>query len=142
MAKVTAHDAETGEVHELRTPFLDDQGREVLDPRPMAPPIGYVKQPSLWEQMRAMIRDEISRSAQEEGFESFEEADDFEMDDLDPTSPYEEVFEPEIPASPPPLPESPSAAAKGSSAAAPPSEGPGSRVSETPSPAASPAGSE
>lgn len=111
--------------------FIDDLGREILDPNPLEPPIGYNPQPTLVEQMRAMIRGERLRQlAEEEGFESFEEADDFELDaDPAPASPYEEVFEPtparelrrrraeaEAAASQPPKPEEkPAAATSGGS---------------------------
>jgi len=78
--------------------YLTEDGREKPDPTPLAPPIGYVKQPHLWEQMREMVRHQLSEAAVDSGRESFEEADDFDVgDDYDPTSPYEEVFEPYIP---------------------------------------------
>lgn len=75
---------------------LDDRGRELLDPRPLAPPVGYQKQPSMIEHIRAMVRSEALRQAAEaHGAESFEDADDFDVgDDYDPTSPYEGEFEP------------------------------------------------
>lgn len=77
-------------------PGLDKEGREVPDPIPMAPPIGYKRQPSLTERIRDMVRSEHLRiAALEAGQETFEEADDFEVgDDFDPNSPYEEVFDP------------------------------------------------
>lgn len=68
---------------------------EEVDPVPMSPPVGYKKQPTIWEQQRALIRSEISRQAQDAGFETFEESDDFEVgDDFDPQTPYEADFEP------------------------------------------------
>lgn len=97
-------DTETGEVmfnphyaamanHPKGKP-LTPGGAEVPDPVPMAPPVGYVKQPSMFEHMREMIRRELSQAAAESGVESFEDADDFEVgDDYDPRSPYEEEFE-------------------------------------------------
>ena len=74
----------------------DDQGRELMDPTPVAPPIGYRKSPSITEQIRNMIRSErLREEAEEQGYESFEDADDFDVgDDYDPKSPYEEIFEP------------------------------------------------
>lgn len=83
-------------------------GREVLDSRPMAPPIGYKKQPSLAEQMREMIRGEaLRRAALEQGFETFEESDDFDIPDdpVDPSTPYELEFEgvPRVDMDPDPL---------------------------------------
>lgn len=79
-----------------RDDYLDDFGREKPDPIPMAPPIGYVKQESLSDKIRSMVRSEHLRiAAMEAGAETFEEADDFEVgEDYDPKSPYEEVFDP------------------------------------------------
>lgn len=106
--KTPPHDPETGELVDqapylrslgLRPVLLDDYGRETLDPTPIAPPIGYKKEPSMVEIVRQQIRTEMSRQAVEEGKESFEEADDFDVDDdFDPSSPYEEMFDPAPPA--------------------------------------------
>ena len=76
--------------------YLDEQGREMPNPTPLAPPLGYKKQPSIREQIRNMVRSEqLRQAADASGVETFEEADDFDVgDDYDPTSPYEEVFEP------------------------------------------------
>lgn len=72
-------------------------GREVPDPTPMAPPVGFHKQPSLVDQIRQMVRDENTRLAMNKEAETFEEADDFDVDD-DPHPvgeyDYEENFEP------------------------------------------------
>lgn len=79
---------------ESRRPYIDAAGREVGDPTPMAPPVGYQRPMHLWDQMREMMRQERLLADQAEP-ESFEEADDFDVgDDYDPTSPHEEVFEP------------------------------------------------
>lgn len=66
-------------------------GEEIPDPVPMQPPLGYIKQPSMIEHVRNMIRSEHLRMAAEAGgAESFEEADDFEVaDDIEPISAYE-----------------------------------------------------
>lgn len=73
-------------------------GREFPNPMPLAPPIGFVPQPPIWEQIRAMVQRELSATAGANDAETFEEADDFDVgDDFDPTTPYEEVFEPEHP---------------------------------------------
>lgn len=73
----------------------DARGRELPDPTPMAPPVGFKKQKSLTEQIREQIRSEALRFAAESaGAETFEDADDFEVGDFDPSSPYEEQFEP------------------------------------------------
>ena len=92
----------TGETVDLEE-YLDEKNRrltpdglEIPDPTPIAPPIGYVKQPSLVAQIRAMVRSEKLRlEAEAMGAETFEDADDFDVgDDFDPTSPYEADFEP------------------------------------------------
>lgn len=94
-------DPATGEVYVHRIPeqeyrFPNGQRGERLDPTPMAPPVGFVKQPSMFEQMRAMMRQEHLRLALEaEGLESPDEADDFDVDDdFDPRSPFEEIYDP------------------------------------------------
>lgn len=87
-------DLETGEVRQ----YIDEDGREVLDPTPMEPPLGWKRQPSLAEQIRDMVRSEQLRAAAEaQGMETFEEADDFEVDDdYDPSTPFENDFDPPI----------------------------------------------
>lgn len=91
-------------VTEPGTHFLDDAGREIADNTPMAPPIGYQKTPSIVEQIRMMVRSEkLAQEARDAGYETAEEADDFEIgDDYDPTSPYEHDFEPPLPPAAPP----------------------------------------
>lgn len=68
--------------------------REVLDDTPIAVPAGIKPDMSLEDRIKLMIRTDISHRAAQEGTESFEEADDFNVgDDFDPTSPYEENFD-------------------------------------------------
>jgi len=69
---------------------------EILDPTPLALPVGLKQPPTLQEQIRRMIRsEELRRAAEAAGHETFEESDDFEVgDDYDPKSPYEETFDP------------------------------------------------
>lgn len=78
---------------------LDEHGYELMDSVPVAPPLGYKKQPSLADQIRDMVKGELlRREVEAQGKESFDEADDFDVDDddtYDPSSPYEEVFEPD-----------------------------------------------
>lgn len=85
---------EGGEI--ARVPTHDEQGRELPDPVPLAPPVGWHAQPSMFETMRAMIRSEALRElAEAQGDETFEEAQDFEVDDDDfPQSPHEGDFQP------------------------------------------------
>lgn len=81
----------------MRLPITED-GREVVDPTPMAPPVGYRRQPSMVEIVRQMVRSERLRAeAEAADMETFEESDDFDVgDDFDPTSPYENEFDPPI----------------------------------------------
>lgn len=77
--------------------FLDEFGRELVDPTPMAPPVGFKAQPSMFETMRAMVRSaSLAAAAAAEGMDSFEDANDFDVpdDDFDPRSPWEEQFDP------------------------------------------------
>lgn len=69
----------------------DELGREIPDSRPMAMPAGMRVPESLAETMRRLIRVEMSRQAVESGQESFEEADDFDVDDGEAlmATPYE-----------------------------------------------------
>lgn len=90
-------DPDTGEVLNHKGRRLDAQGREIPDPRPLAPPLGYIEQPPLHELIRQMIRSEQLRAeAEQAGAGSFEEEDDFDVedDDYDPSSPWEENFDP------------------------------------------------
>lgn len=63
---------------------------EFPDPTPVEMPLGFSRPPTLQEEIQRIIRIQMSQQAQAEGFESFEEADDFDVDeDPDPLSPYE-----------------------------------------------------
>ena len=74
---------------------LDPSGGEVLDPRPMEIPAGFRKPESLAETVQRLTRGAIARHAAEQGFESFEESEDFDVDDdFDPSTPYEAEFDP------------------------------------------------
>lgn len=103
--------------------YLTEDGREKPDPTPIAPPVGYIRQPTMVDRMRELVRRELSSQAADQGFETFEEADDFEIgDDYDPRSPYEEIFEPmpvTAPAAPAAAPAAPGAVGGGSGEATP-----------------------
>lgn len=65
-----------------KTKYLDKDGYELPSNVPIAPPVGYVKQPTLTEQIRAMVQAEhLRRDLDRAGFETFEESNDFEVDD-------------------------------------------------------------
>lgn len=77
--------------------FLDDQGREIPDPRPVEIPLGFDRPETLADQVRRLIRsEELRKLAESQEMETFEDSEDFDIDDemFDPQSPYEEVFDP------------------------------------------------
>lgn len=63
---------------------FDPYGREILNPTPMQPPLGYKPVPSLAEQVRQQIR--AYKHLDDNEPETEEEADDFEIED-DPMPP-------------------------------------------------------
>jgi len=68
----------------LRTAMLDGKGREILNPKPLAIPVGMTKPQSLREEIQKVLREEVGRQAQEQGKESWEDANDFDVvDDFD-----------------------------------------------------------
>lgn len=69
---------------------LDEKGRELLDSKPMQPPVGYKRQPSLAEQIREQVR-LAKLELQYEVAETEDEADDFDIPDdpIEPNSPWE-----------------------------------------------------
>ena len=77
-------------------PVRDELGRELPDPVPLAPPVGWFKQPSMFDHVRDMVRSEHLRMyAEAQGAETWEEAQDFDVEDETiPTSIYEGDFEP------------------------------------------------
>lgn len=73
--------------------YQDAFGREILSSVPVEPPLGYVKRPSIADQIRDAIR-QASIEAHAAGAETEEEANDFDVDeDMEPTSPWENDFE-------------------------------------------------
>lgn len=75
--------------------LLDDNGHEIPDPTPVALPSGFKRPETLAEQVQRLVRSSISRHAEAQGHETWEEANDFEVDDdFDPSTPYEEFFDP------------------------------------------------
>lgn len=62
----------------------DELYREIPDPTPVAMPIHFQRPESLTDMMRRMIRTHLSEAAESGGSESFEEANDFEIEDEEP----------------------------------------------------------
>lgn len=80
---------------EVPKPRLDKNGHEIPDPTPVALPTGFKRPEMLAETVARLVRREISERADLAGFETFEEAEDFEIgDDFEPNSPYEQFFDP------------------------------------------------
>lgn len=72
------------------TPFSSPSRREDPDPTPVRLPIGQKRPPTLQDEIRRFIRDELSAVADNQGLGTFEEEDDFDVgDDEDIFSPYE-----------------------------------------------------
>lgn len=79
---------------------FNDRGQEIPDQTPVEMPAGFKKPESLTEQIRRLIRTEMSQEAVAEGKESWEDANDFDVDEADaelhPTE-YEIEMQPEVP---------------------------------------------
>lgn len=78
---------------------LHPDGTPILDPVPMAPPIGYKKQPSMVEIVRDMVRSErLAQEAMAADKETFEESEDFDVGDEPgmPASPWANDFDPPV----------------------------------------------
>lgn len=60
----------------------NELGQEIPDPNPIAVPLKFTRPETMDEKIRRLIRSsELARRAQAEGFETEEEANDFEVDD-------------------------------------------------------------
>lgn len=79
------------EAHDCHGP----DGKEIMNSVPMEMPIGFRRPLTMAEQIAQATRHEVSMWAAARGAETFEEADDFDVDDdVDPTSPWELEFDP------------------------------------------------
>lgn len=84
---------------QLGRAVLGPDGKEYVSSRPVEAPIGLRVPRSTVEVMRDMIRREMSAAAETSGFETWEEADDFDVEDdpMDPHTPYEAIFDGPLP---------------------------------------------
>lgn len=117
---------------QVRSELTPDGRFELPDPTPMAPPIGYKAEPTLSDMIRSMVRrEQFNLEVSRAGFETFDEAEDFDIEDdpVDPLTPYERVFEP-----PPakPLVQEPVAPERASSDPKPAESGPKADVTAAP----------
>lgn len=103
------------------TSGIRQDGREYPDPVPMSPPVGLKPPEDLMTTIRRMVHnEEFQRAANAEGFDTFEEAGDYDIDDdhewVDELTPYESLFhppdqrsaEPAVAPQPPPVSPAPS----------------------------------
>lgn len=77
-------------------PKLDKNGHEIVDPKPMALPVGFKRPETLAEQVARLVRSQhLADAVAAAGYETFEEADDFDIPDdpIDPSTPYEHDFD-------------------------------------------------
>lgn len=78
------------EVHVAPVPKLTEEGAEITDPVPMELPVKLRTTPDAIVDIKRLVRDEVSRLAEANGLESFDEADDFDVgDDEEISSPYQ-----------------------------------------------------
>lgn len=84
----------------LKKRGLDENGREIVDstPRRIALGLGQAKQEPLHVMVKRMIRENANAFAMENGNETFEEANDFDIDDeFVVQTPYERDFDTQVP---------------------------------------------
>lgn len=76
--------------------FITPDGAEIPDPRSLELPVGFERPESIQETIRRLVTDPaIREQLQVDNVETFDEADDFEIDDDVPlVSPHEEQFDP------------------------------------------------
>lgn len=60
---------------------LDENGREVLDNEPVSIPVRIKRMQTEASRLQTFVIQEMSRIAEQNGFETFEEADDFDDND-------------------------------------------------------------
>lgn len=86
-------------IAKLRDRGLNDAGQLIPDSTPIAPPIGYKRQPTMVEIVRDMVRNErLAQDLAAGGVETFEDADDFDVGDdgEDLKSGFENDFDPPV----------------------------------------------
>lgn len=67
----------------------DEHGREIPDPTVLEVPLHLRREESLHDRIRRMVREQASYEAAQAGFETFEESDDFSVDEDEFASPHE-----------------------------------------------------
>lgn len=89
MTKVRVKDQSTAN-DEDKKPRLNEAGQEVLDETPVTLPVRFRRGENITDRVRMMVEAEISRRAAHDGYETIDEANDFDVgDDYDPSSDHE-----------------------------------------------------
>lgn len=88
-------DRELVEERPSRKYGTNPDGFEYPDPTPVEMPTRLKLPQRQVDRVRDIIRRELSAAAEAQGFESFDEADDFELEGEDPISPYEIFMDPD-----------------------------------------------
>lgn len=73
----------------------NEKGEEIMDPRPLSSRVGLKQPETLAQQIARILHSERAKEyAKSQGRETFEEADDFDVeDDIEMNSPYEQHFD-------------------------------------------------
>lgn len=91
----------------LATAYLNQKGQEVNNPKPLNLAPGIGRPPTLQEQIQRIMRKEVSQQASAQGFETFEESQDFDIEDSFDSDQYETVYTTMTEESPEPPPADP-----------------------------------
>lgn len=75
--------------------FILPDGSELPDPRPVELPVGFERPESIQEMIRRFVTDPaIRRELEANDVESFDEADDLDIEDDLPQTPHEDRYDP------------------------------------------------
>lgn len=71
--------------------IFNEKGQQIPDPTPIEVPLNFKRPLSIQEEIKRFVRSEFSQRAADQGHETFEEADDFVVEDElgEFVSPYE-----------------------------------------------------
>lgn len=94
------------ELCELTVSMLDDRGREMPNPKPMELTAGLRRPENLQGQIQRLVRTALSQEVADQGMETFEEANDFDIVDgfdVHFNSTYQQMDEEYLDQSPEPI---------------------------------------
>lgn len=93
MPKVTISEETYNKLKVLGHCMHSEEGWEIHDPDPIAIPAGLKRPLSLREQIQRVLRTEVSAQAAMQGYESFDEAEDFDVEDEFDTPEIRSMYE-------------------------------------------------